>query len=68
MINTNDYKEAINNAPKGTIAIEVSKSCNDFNYWNTDRIKGAFKAGNGSLDDLRKYFHRNKQYIKPIYL
>lgn len=63
--------------PENTIAIEISGSrktaqkefdSGNFNCWNAKRIKGAFKFGNGTINDLKNYAHLNKPYCTIIFL
>lgn len=45
---------------------EISKVNGDFNYWDDERIKGAFKNGNGTKKDMLKHIEWNKKYATFI--
>ncbi len=46
---------------------EISKKNPElFNFWDKDRIKGAFNFGNGTEKDLRQYAENNKKYMALI--
>lgn len=36
----------------------------NYNYWDDDRIKGAFNFGNGTWKDMKRYMDDNKDLAK----
>lgn len=63
--------------PNGTVAIEISGTHQTaqknydlglFNCWDSERIKNAFRFGNGTINDFKRYINLNKKYCTIIFV
>lgn len=53
-------KEAKNNAPQNTVAIEFNGKKTNYRFWTNERIKKCFKCGRGTISHFKRYVKDNK--------